>query len=386
MLSILTLLLISTEMTVLSPEDAVRAALLNDPTLAAQRANLDAAAGQRGSNRFLGHNPEVTASSTRDRSRQTGSITQPLSITGEGIFAVRSSSAGLQSARASLERARFETAAATRMAYARTVLSRELVRLAEEDQALLARLRGIAEARVAVGEGVDLDLRLARLEQARALSAWLEAHAQASQADIELSALIGTKPGELARDPLAPAPADLGVGAPRSDLIAASAATRAARAALSRERAAILPAVGFGVFYEKNAGEEIVGPAMTLEIPLWNWNQAGIGTARGELRIAEAVERSTAARAATEESRAVERLKVAEEALAALVPDIRAEAAPALRAIEGLFGSGEANLSETLLMRARVVEGQRAWFEARAAVAAARIDIALSRQSAGLLP
>lgn len=145
-----------------------------------------------------------------------------------------------------------------------------------------------------------------------------------------------------------------------------------------RDRVGRLPRAGHG--------ETIFGVTVTVGVPLWNRNQSGIGAALGNLRLAEAVEASTAVRAATEEQRSAERLKVAEESLMTLAPDIGAEAAPALRAIEALFEAGEVNLSDTLFLRSRVIEGERAWMEARAAVALARIDIALARQSASLLP
>ena len=370
----------------LSPADAVRAALANDPTLAALRADVDAATGLRQESGFLRHNPEVDLSVSTDGSRLTGAVVQPLSVTGEGINAAASARAGLESAEASAERGRFETAAAARRAYARAVVAREQLGFAEEDRELLARLRGVAEARLAAGEGVDLDVRLARLEEARAMAAWLDAHAEASAADADLAALIGMTPGELARDPLLAGPAGADGGSPRSDLLATEAAVRAARAGLARERAAVLPAIGLGAFYEEDAGSAIFGPALTVEVPLWNRNQSGVGTARGDLAVAEAQQASTAARAATEDARAEERLRVAEVSLTTLSPDIAAEAGPALRAIEALFTSGEVNLSDTLLLRSRVVEGQRAWVDARAAVAVARIDVALSRQSESLLP
>ena len=386
MLLLLTLVGAITTSNVLTADDAVRAALLHDPTLAARVADVDAATGLRRESIFLRRNPEVDLSVSTDGSRRTGAAVQPLSITGEGIHAARSARASLDAAKAAAERARFETAAATRRAYARAVLARELLRLADEDRALLARLRTVAEARLAAGEGVDLDLRLARLEQARAMAAWLEAEAQVSAADVDLAAITGMMPGELVRDPLSAGPKDVGVPSPRSDLVAVRAATRAARAAVHRERAAILPAVGLGAFYEKDSGDEVFGPLITVELPLWNWNRSGVGTARGTLRLAEAVEASTLARANTEEARGAERLRVAEESLATLASDISAEAGPALRAIEDLFTSGEANLADTLLLRSRIVEGERAWMEAHAAVANARIDVALARQAASLMP
>lgn len=386
MLTVLTLLASLAAPAALSPDDAVRAALIRDPALVSRVADVDAAAGVRRGSLLFRANPEVELSRTTDGSRITGTIVQPLSLTGEGFNALRSAGARLDAARALAERGRYETAAVTRRAYARAVLAREVLRFADEDRVLLARLRGVAELRLKAGEGVDLDLRLARLEEARALAGWLEADSEAAAADAELAALIGVPPGELAHDPLVAGPAVPGEATPRSDLVAATASTRAARAALARERSAIFPAIGLGAFYEKDSGAAIYGPSIAFQIPIWSWNHSGRGAARGDLRRAMAVEASTTARATVEELRAAARLKVAEESLAGLPADIAAEAAPATKAIEGLYASGQANLSDTLLMRARVVGGQRAWMEARAAVANARIDVALTQQSRSLLP
>ena len=373
-----------TLLTVLTPDEAVRSALARDPALAARVADVEAATGLQRESGFLRHNPEVSTSI--DRTTQTISVVQPLSLTGEGMHATRSAEAGLDAARAAAERARFETAAATRRAYARAVLARQQLRLAEEDRVLLARLRGVAEARVAAGENIDLDVRLARLEQARAMKAWLDAQAQASESDADLAALVGMVPGELEDDPLLAGPAEPVQGIPRWDLVATRAATRAARFALARERAAVLPEVELGAFHERDTGIQFFGLTLTVGVPLWKRNHSGIGAALGNLRLAEAVEASTAARASTEEARAAERLRVAEESLLTLAPDIGVEAASALESIEALFEAGEANLSDTLLLRFRVVEGERAWMEARALIAIARIDIALARQSGSLLP
>ncbi len=371
---------------VLTPDQAVLAALAKDPALVARVADVEAAQGlRRESELFLPRNPEVDVSTSTDGTRQTGSLVQPFSLSGEDRHRARSARAGLEAAEAAAVRGRFETAATTRSVYVRAVVFRELLRFAEEDRALLARLRGVAEARIAAGEGIDLDLRLARLEEARATGAWLEAQAAAAAAEAELAALVGMTPGELVHDPLAASPTQLEDGTARSDLLAARKAIEAARASLARERAAVFPAIGVGVFYERDEGRTIVGPSATLTVPLWNRNQSGIAAALGNLHLAEAIEASIAARAATEQIRAEERLRVAEDSLTTLAPDIDAEAAPALQALEVLFTSGESNLPDTLLLRSRVVEGKRAWIEARAAVAAARIEVALARQSASLL-
>lgn len=392
MLPILTLLSWLAVPAVLTPDQAVRAALSRDPALAARVAEVEAAAGLLRQSGPLQNNPEVGVSASTNGDRQSASLVQPLSLTGEGRHGLRAARAALEGAKAAAERARFETAAETRRVYTRAVVSRELQRFAEESRALLARLRGVAEARLAAGEGIDLDIRLARLEEARAMALWLAAQAETSATDADLAALIGMTPGELGHDPLLAGPVTLegtnvraGTNV-RSDLLAARSVTEAARATVAREQAARLPAVGLGVFYERDSGRTIFGPAVTMTVPLWNQNQANLGAARGKLRLAEVTEASVVARATTEEARAEERLRVATESLKTLAPDIRTEADAALRAIEILFTSGEANLADTLLLRSRVIEGERAWIEARAAVAVARIEVALARQSESLLP
>src|SRR5215210_3607346 len=191
MLPTLTLLTLLAAPAFLTPEDAVKAALSKDPTLAARSSEIEAAAGLLRESGLLKLNPEVGVSASTDGTRQTGSVVQPLSLTGEGLHGQRSARAALDAAKAAADRARFETAAETRRVYARAVVSRELQRFAEESRALVARLRGVAEARLAAGEGIDLDIRLARLEEARAMASWLEAQAEAAAADGDLAALIG---------------------------------------------------------------------------------------------------------------------------------------------------------------------------------------------------
>lgn len=370
----------------LSAGEAVRMALEKDPALAERLAELDAAAGlQRQESSPLRLNPVATVTGSTNGHELNASVVQPLSLSGEGFRAAESARAVWVAAKAAADRARYETAAAARRAYARAVLAREKLRFAEEDKVLLARLRKVAEARVAAGESIDLDLRLARLEEARAMAAWLEAQSAAASSDVELAALVGFPPGDLERDPLAAGPAGPGIAQPRSDLIASRAATHAAEAALGREKAAGIPPVGVGAYFDRADRADTYGLALTLELPVWKRNQSGVGAASGALRHAQALEASLAARAATEAARAAERLTVAEEALEALAPDIGDEARPALRAIEALYSGGQANLVDTLFLRSRVVEGERAWMEARAAAAVARIDVALAMQWESLL-
>ncbi|MFZ5479469.1 MAG: hypothetical protein ACOZNI_22075, partial [Myxococcota bacterium] len=163
---------------------------------------------------------------------------------------------------------------------------------------------------------------------------------------------------------------------------AAEARAEAARAALARERAAMLPAVEVGVFYEDFGGLAAAGPTVAVEVPLWHRNEAGVGAALGEVRAAEAAAVSVWARAEEEIRAAAERAK----AVTGLASDLSQDAAAALEAIDRAVSAGELGALDAATLRARVFAGQRGWVEARAAEAEARITVALAMGSAGLLP
>ncbi|MFZ5481325.1 MAG: TolC family protein, partial [Myxococcota bacterium] len=315
----------------LTPDEAVAAALANDPTLAEAEARLAAAKGERAASTWLRHNPSVEA--RVGDGRVEVEAMQPISITGEGLAAGRSARAEVEAAEAGLARARLVAAAEARRAYVRAAAAEADLAVSASEREAAAKVRAAAEARLRAGEAPELEARLARLEEARATGAWLRAQDTAVEARAALAARVGGPVGELADDPLAAAPRE-GSGGERSDVRAAEARVEAARAALARERAAMLPAVEVGAFYEEDAGRTVAGPALGVEVPLWHRNEAGVGAAKGELRAAEAAEASARARA--EEERAV----VARLAIPDL-PDVAGDAEAALAAIERAVSAGE---------------------------------------------
>ncbi|MFZ5480828.1 MAG: TolC family protein [Myxococcota bacterium] len=362
----------------LTPVEAVAAALANDPALAEAEARVDAARGARAASLWLRDNPEVYARVGDERIEVEAS--QAISLTGEGLAAGRVARAEVEAAEAALSRARLIAAAEARRTYVHAVVAEADLAVSADERDTAKKVRAAAEARLAAGDAPELEARLARLEEARATAAWLRALDAAAEARAELAARVGGPVEDLAGDPLAAAPRE-GEAGERGDVRAAEARAEAAQAALARERAAILPAVEVGVFYEGFGGLGAAGPTLGLEVPLWHRNEAGVGAAKGEVRAADAAVASTRARAEEEARAAAERL----EAVRAGLPDISGDAEAALAAIDRAVAAGELGALDAATLRARVYEGQRGWFEARAAEAEARIAAALALGSEGLL-
>lgn len=372
----------------LTAEDAVEAALASSPELTRAQADLDRARGEVQDTALFLRNPSIDVEYALSGERLAGSITQPISVTGEGLAAGRAARSLRDAATLLVERAELEVAADARLAWVDAVVARERSRLALDAARAATRLREAAQVRLGVGDGSLLDVRLARAEEARAVRDLLLAHSAEADAMVRLATLVGGTPGqiELSADPLsaAPAPAEATGGA-RADVRAAESGVQAARADLARARAATLPALELGAFYEADEGGAAIGPAVGIEIPLWNRNRGPVGAARGDLAVAEVGATARAWAAAAELETTARVLDEARTAVEGLGPGLVDEAAAGLVGVETAYVTGQINLADASFLRARLVEGQVAWLEARAAYAHARIAWLLAREDGALL-
>ncbi|MFT7519937.1 MAG: cobalt-zinc-cadmium efflux system outer membrane protein [Kiritimatiellia bacterium] len=370
-----------------APQEVVDATLNNAPSVISAEARVEAAKGARHQSTGPRYNPQVQVGLGVNGGRLEGQVIQPLSLTGEGMLDRRASGAELEAAEAALARERLEMAAAARLAYARLALALSSLRVAEKQLDGASTLRDTAKVRLDAGEAPELDVHLAKLEEARVVAIWLEAGNELVAARSELVALTGLSADiEVARDPIEAAMGLAGsvVTATRLDVVAAEADVAAAKAALGRERAAILPPVGIGAFYELDQGNVAAGPMITAQLPLWKQNQSGIGAARGDLMTAQAVLVTTQARAQVQIASTGERLMAADRAAALLSEDLTSAAASSLSALQLAYELGETDLNTTLLLQARVIEGERGWYAARASLAETRIRTALAAEDPSL--
>lgn len=372
----------------LTPDRAVALALTANAELRGAEAALMVAEADRSASLLLLRNPKVQAWVTPDGSRAELSATQPLSFTGEGWHARAVARTSVRSAKAALDRARRVTAARVRLSYIDAVVAIEQTRVAQEGTELAGRLRYAVARKLEQGEASALDLRLARLAEAQAVTRLLGARQVEAEALRMLAELVATPVdvADLLLDPGAAAPA---VGSSRSDdrsdVVAAEQALRAARAELARQRAAVLPPVAVGVGVSVEDGTTFIGPRVGVTLPLFDRNQRGTIGAKGDHRVAESQLRTVRARAETEQRTSRTRADEAERLAEVVGSDTMEEAAAALASVEAGVLTGELDLTTAVLLQAQILDGEAAIVSLRGLVADARIDLLLALDNDALI-
>lgn len=368
-----------------TPDEAVRAALAQDPAIAMAEARVERARGALTGTGFFLENPSIDAGFAVVGSRLELGLSQSLSLGGEGIQARGAARAEGDAARWALVRTRLEVAASARLAWIQVVEAEGVLAFHAADLDSAGRLRELAELRLSAGDGTVLELRLARLEEAAAVGAWLEADRSLREVRAHFAAQTGLDMAEPG-DPLAAAPwTEVEPGDSRADVASAEAAEDAARRTVAAAKAGRVPELRLGAFVEQEPGGLLVGPTVGLELPFWRHNEAAVGEARAAQIEAEARTRSLRARAGSEQQAAAAQQASALRA-AQILGDVPPEdMATTLAELEAAYRSGELSMADVLVLRGRFRAGQLAWFEARATLARARIDAALAAEAEPLL-
>lgn len=374
-------------------DEVVSAALSRDPALAEAAAAVVAAEGERKAATGLRYDPTLEARLGFGLAQHEVSLTQPLSLSGEGAAAAKAADAALRAAEAERDRRRLEVAAAARRSLIRAIAAHAAVERADEVLRLATELRVAAEARLASGDAPELEVHLARLEEAAAAADQVQARREASAAREQLSATTGlARDAELPDDPMSAAPSGSG-GGERSDRAAAAARVESADAAVRRERAAALPPVDLGVWAQVQAPEvdapladhlRTVGPTVAVTLPVWSANRGGIARAEGERDLARAELASVDARIVAEQAGSADRRR-AMEAVAGTA-DPSPEARAALAGVAAAVAAGELGAAEAALLRSRILDAWRRGSGARASAAEVAVDLALAESWPGLLP
>jgi len=371
----------------LSADDVVRMALSRHPLVAEASAEVTAAEGGVRAATFLRENPSLSVRVGADKTTREAELAQPLSLTGEGIFARQAATARLAAAEAGLGRARLVAAAEARHLWIAAVVAVEERELTRGALDLAIRRCAAVEARAVAGDVPDLDARLARLGRARAAQDYLVARREEAAVLTELGAWIGrtVSAAELEADPRDGAPSATGDAPERSDVLAAQHRLDASLAELKVERAAVLPRVELGAFSEQGEGERALGPSLSMTLPVWQQNAEGRARLRGEVAIAQADLDRTRARAAAEGIATAAVATDAVELLSTLGPDLAADADAALASVEAGFSAGEIDLTTLLFLQDEILSSRHAFVAACAASADAAVAHLLAVEDATLL-
>jgi outer membrane protein TolC len=372
----------------LTADDVVRAALTSSPDAVAAEAEVTAARGvQRSRSVFLA-NPEIEAQLALGNEGSAGELIQPLSVTGEGWFARRESALRKDAAESDLRHTRLAIAARARQAWADVVLAQRTAAISNEALALAGQVRQAVETRLAAGEASTLDAALARSAEAQAIADSLAARRTVVEALVALAAFHpGAVTDGVAGDPTdaIPSASTSTTSESRADVVAAEARLDAAESALSRARAAAMPTVGVGAFWEQDASTTVGGPKVTLTLPIWTRNQDQVGFERAGRDVAQAD---------------LEGLRVRAEAEGRLGGEAATASAPVMARLEGYdalaqegagfvtqaFDRGEIDVRETVLFQDELSAGRRAALAAQRESIALQLTALLAAEDPHLLP
>ncbi len=366
----------------LSADAVVQHTLAHHPDAVAARAFVDVAAADRREASVLLWNPDVEAT-VGIRGSTEVKVAQPFSPSGEGYAARSTATLERRTAELSERRSRVMLAHDARVAWVDAATAILRTRLTDEVLTQAHHLRAAAEARAAQGEASDLDVRLARLDEAHALSTALDARRDEAEARTALAAFHPDALTAELGDPLEGVPTPTQPSGERVDLTAARRATDAARAALAKARAAVVDPISLGVALDVGDGAVDAHPYVAWTLPLWTRNQGGVARARADLAVREAevvqIERVVTANQAT-----ADQLARSAHADLSRLSDIDADARAALAAIEAGVQSGELDVSTAALLRAEVLDGWTSGLDARATTAKATLSQLLAHDDPAL--
>ncbi|MBP6771131.1 MAG: TolC family protein [Reyranella sp.] len=389
----------------LTLEHAWQLAEQANPTLKSAQANLATAEGQLADAQgLLWNNPQIAAERVRrtvpdpglgDRTQREWNVglTQTLEIAGQQGYRRTAAEQELAALRETIEEARRQLRAEVEQKFVRVV---SLQLRAEMETGLVDLIKNnsaVTRKRFDAGEDTKLDANLAEVELGRARNQFETVSEQLIQARADLATLLQlpaeTLPvvkGALVAKPDLPYTLEqlLAAAASRAQLRALDYREQAARNRLGLERAAVYPDVTVGLSSARegpgDAREKLVGLSVSIPLPFFRRNAAGIGKASAELTQAE-IEKQTAGRDVRARVLALwQKLDSLRQRTQRLEQSVLQRLEENQRLSTAAYRAGEISLVQMLLATRQV-------FDTRREVLEAMTDFALTRseleQSAG---
>lgn len=383
----------------LTLDDAWRLAEAANPTLRTVQARLAAAEGEVADARsLLWNNPQFALEQARRKIPQPGlaadkqrewnaGLAQTFEIAGQPGYRREAASQELAALQAALQDTRRQVRADIEQRFVQ-VLALQL-RIATEAEALklVEDAAAAVQKRVAAGEDSRLDGNLAAVEAERGRNQLAALRERLTEARAELASALQMAPDSLpeAVGELMPVATTytldqlLATARSRPQLQALQLREAAAASRLGLERAAVYPDITLGLSAGRegsnDAREKVVGLSLSLPLPLFRRNAAGIGRASTELTQAQ-IERQVAGRDIPAQVRALwlnvdslrARVKRLEEKVLASLDQNQRLSATAYRA-------GEIGLLQLIVVNRQVLDGRRDLVDARSELRLATIAL-----------
>ena len=375
--------------TALTLEEAWRLAEAANPTLRSTQARLSAAEGELVDARsFLWNNPELSVERLRRSVPQPGLATekqrdwsaglaQTFEVAGQPGYRREAATQELAGLQATLQETRRQVRAEIEQRFVRVLALQMRIATEAEALKLVEDAAAAVRKRVAAGEDSRLDGNLAIVEAERGRNQLAALHEQLTEARVELGSALQLVPDHLPEvaGNLMPATPRysleelLATAGQRPQLRALALREAAAAKRLGLERAAVYPDITVGVNVGREgpgeAREKLVGVSLSLPLPLFRRNAAGIGRATTELTQAQ-IERQAADRDIPAQVRALWRNV---ESLHARVKRLEDQVLVSLDQNQRLsvtaYRAGEIGLLQLIVVNRQVLDGRRDLIEAR---------------------
>lgn len=382
----------------LTLEEAWRVAEVANPSLRAAQAAVYAAEGQLAESRaLLWNNPGASLERSRSRIPQAAApddrinawragISQTFEIAGQQGRRREAAEAEIAAINANIAETRAVLRAEVEQRFVR-VLALQLRAVVERQTvSIVEQAAGAMAKRLEAGEVSRLDANLARVEAERARNQLVQLDEQLTQARAELAGVLQLPPGELPeaagelrRDTRYTLEELLASASRRRQLVTFARREEAARSRLELERAARYPDVTLGVFAGRDGPpdlrENLLGLSVSVPLPLFRRNEAGVGRAVTELTQVQ-VERQAAQRGVEAGVRAQWlRLSQLETRAGRLRETVLRVLEENLRLSASALREGEIGIAELLLVNRQVAETRRELLEAETELRLARVEL-----------
>lgn len=390
----------------LSLEEAWRLAEQESPALRSARAGRFAAEGQLAeSDVLLRNNPTISYEPSRFTPRQSdvsdqryrewsAGLSQTFEIAGQQRWRREAAQQDIASLDFSINELLRQLRADVEERFVRVLALQGRVNLERENLALVESAAAAIGKRVVAGEASRLEGNLAAVEAERTRNQLGLLGENLTSARAELAQVLRLAPeslpeatGEIQRRTSYSREALVESAGKRPQLAALERREMAARSRLELERASAYPDVTLGVNTGRQGPselrEKVVGFSVSVPLPVFQRNQAGIGKAMTDLTQAE-VERQAAIRDARAAVLAqwtrVEQLRQRTARLrASVLPPLEEN----LRLSQSAFRAGEIGLTELLLVNRQVLDGRRDALEAETELRLAQVAL---ERAAGWTP
>ena len=359
-----------------------------NPTLRTTRANLDAAEGQlRDASGLLYNNPQLSTDQTRRRVPQSGQadtrfheqtvgISQTFEIAGQAGYRRETAARELAAVTENIDDVRRQVRAEVEQRFYRVLVLQRRIETEREALTAVNDAAAAVKKRVAAGEDSRLDGNLAAVEAERGHNQLAVLDEQLLQARAELATALQLPAtalpetaGELRATPMAATLEALQTAARERPLLRSlEHREQAARNRLGLERSAAYPDITVGLSTGReapyDAREQFTRLTLSLPLPLFRRNGAGIGKATTELTQAEIERQSTEREVVAQVNSLWQRLG----SLQGRVKRLGESVMPALdenrRLSSTAYRAGEIGLLQLLLVNRQLLDARRDYLDA----------------------